>query len=69
MEVFVHFAVLERVEGGFLEGGVGGGEVGEEGREALADFEGVGHAGCGIGGVLVGGLEVGRLVCELAGGE
>lgn len=45
MQVFVHFAVFESVECGFLEGGVRGGEVGEERGEALADFEGVGHCG------------------------
>lgn len=50
MEVFVHFAVLKRIEGSFLERRVRGGEVGEESGEALADFEGVGHGG---------GLEVG----------
>lgn len=31
-----------------------GGEVGEEGREALADFEGVGHGGIGVLDVVVG---------------
>ena len=45
MEVLVHFAVLEGEDGGFLEGRMGGAEVREEGCEAHADFEGVGHFG------------------------
>jgi hypothetical protein len=54
MQVFVHFAVFERVEGGFLERRVGGGEVREEGCEALADFEGVCHFGVASMGVVFG---------------
>lgn len=43
MQVLVHFAVFERIDGGFLERRVRGGEAGEEGCEVLAHFEGVGH--------------------------
>lgn len=43
MQVFVHFAILKGIEGGFLEGGMGCAEVGEQGREALTNLERVGH--------------------------
>ena len=45
VQVLVHVAVLEGVVRCFCETGGGGGEVGEEGGEAHADFEGVGHGG------------------------
>lgn len=43
VQVLVHVAMLEGVVRGFNQRGSGGGEVGEEGGEAHADFEGVGH--------------------------
>lgn len=48
MQVFVHFTILKSVEGGFLEGRVRRAQVGEQGCEALADFERVGHDGAGL---------------------
>lgn len=44
MQVLVHGAVLEGVNGGAVVRGVGGSEVLEERGEADADFEGV-HSG------------------------
>lgn len=43
VKILVHDMVLERIAGGFLRRGGGGGEVGEEIREAKPYFERIGH--------------------------
>ena len=57
MQVLIHGPVFQGVDGGAVVGGMGGGEMLEEGGEADADFERI-HGGC-----------VGSCLCEKCGGD